>query len=82
VVQLFDIKESKYPSLDNDYRIDEVEGEEGGFEEGRIIIHLKKEWCWPPPYSSKSDPLRSKSFASYRDAKAMLRRVIHIDDLK
>jgi len=76
------ICESKYSSLDNDPRVDEVEGEEGGFEEGRIVIHLKKEWCYPPPYSSKFDPLRSKSFGSYRDAKAMLRRVIHINDLK
>lgn len=51
-------------------KVDDVENE--GMDEGRFFVHLTQAWEYPPPYYGQ----RTKSFGSFREAQAMVKRAI------
>lgn len=48
------------------------EVENGGMDEGRFFVHLLDGLSYPQPYFGQ----RTKSFGDYREAAAMLKRVV------
>jgi hypothetical protein len=56
-----------------DPRVDDVE-DEGIAEPGRFFVHLKRQWYWSDDPWDRSR--QSKSFASFSEAKAGLRKYV------
>ena len=63
------LTKNQVAKLKADPRVADVENE--GMDEGRFFVHLKTSYFWPAPYSDQ----RTKSFGSYKEAAAMLKRV-------
>ena len=59
----------KFKSLAKHPAIEEIE-DNGIAEEGRFFVHLIEGYQWGVPYEG-----RSKSFASIKDAREMLKRI-------